>query len=54
MKREVFGSASGQAMIEYVLVAVALMALVSVMAVLHYAVRRQTERTVELVSSEYP
>jgi len=54
MKRGVFGPVSGQAMIEYVLVAVALIALVSVMAVLHYAVRHQTERAVELVSSEYP
>lgn len=54
MKKGAAGLKSGQAMIEFTLVAVMLVALFSVMALLHYAVKRQSERTVELVSSEYP
>ena len=45
---------SGQAMIEYVIVAVMLVALLSVMAVLLRATKSQSERASVLVSSDYP
>lgn len=45
---------SGQAMVEYVIVLVAITALVSVTALLLYAARGQSQRASELVSSEYP
>lgn len=45
---------SGQAMVEYVIVLVVLSALISVTALLLYAARSQSQRTAELVSSEYP
>ncbi|MCL1920900.1 MAG: hypothetical protein FWG50_07450 [Kiritimatiellaeota bacterium] len=48
------GSRSGQAMLEYVVVFVALLGLVSVMAVCLYAVRQQANRTLVLVGSDYP
>lgn len=48
------GGKSGQAMVEYVIVAVSLVMLLSVMAALLYSVRSQTRRSSELVSSEYP
>ncbi len=44
----------GQAMVEYVIVLVALTSLISVMALLLRATRSQSERASELVSSEYP
>ena len=45
---------SGQAMIEYVIVAVALLAAVAVLALFLYALRLQADRTLTLVSSDYP
>lgn len=45
---------SGQAMVEYALVAVAVVVLLSVLAVLLHATRNQADRAAELVSSEYP
>lgn len=47
-------SSSGQAMVEYVIVLVILTSLISLMALLLYAERGQSERASELVSSEYP
>ena len=44
----------GQAMIEYMIVAVMLMALVAVVALLLYALRQQSGRALDLVASEYP
>ncbi len=44
----------GQAMIEYMIVAVMLMALVAVFALLLYALRQQSGRALDLVASEYP
>ena len=48
------GSRSGQVMIEYVVGFVALLAVVSVMAICLYAVRQQANRTLVLVGSDYP
>ena len=45
---------SGQAMIEYVIVFVALFATILSLAVFLYAVRQQSNRTLDLVSSDYP
>lgn len=45
---------SGQAMLEYVIVFVAMLAVVSVLALFLYAVRQQSNRTLDLVASEYP
>ena len=47
-------SRSGQVMLEYVIVFVALLAVVSVMALCLYAVRQQANRTLILVGSDYP
>ena len=47
-------SRSGQVMVEYVVVFVALLAVVSVMAICLYAVRQQANRTLVLVGSDYP
>ncbi len=44
----------GQAMIEYLIVAVMLMAVIAVFALLLYALRQQSSRVLELVASEYP
>jgi Flp pilus assembly protein TadG len=44
----------GQAMIEHMIVAVMLLALVAVFALLLYALRQQSGRVLELVASEYP
>lgn len=44
----------GQAMIEYVIVAVALLAVVPVSALLLRALRQQSARVLELVASDYP
>jgi len=48
------GPRSGQAMVEYVVVLLALLAVVSVLALFLYAVRQQSNRTLDLVASEYP
>jgi len=48
------GSRSGQVMLEYVMVFVALLAVTSVMAICLYAVRQQASRTLILVGSDYP
>ncbi|MGI6494729.1 MAG: hypothetical protein ACOX5G_01335 [Kiritimatiellia bacterium] len=45
---------SGQAMIEYLIVAASLLAVVAVMALFLYALRLQADRTLTLVSSDYP
>jgi hypothetical protein len=45
---------SGQAALEYVLVFVAMLAVVTVLALFLYAVRQQSNRTLDLVASEYP
>ena len=41
-------------MLEYVLVFVAMMAVISVLALFLYSVRQQSNRTLDLVASEYP
>ena len=45
---------SGQAMLEYIIVFVALLGLVTALAYCLYAVRQQSNRTLDLVASEYP
>lgn len=45
---------SGQAMLEYVVVFVAMLTVVTVLALFLYAVRQQSNRTLDLVASEYP
>lgn len=45
---------SGQVMLEYVVVFVAMLAVISVLALFLYAVRQQSNRTLDLVASEYP
>lgn len=45
---------SGQVMLEYVVVFLAMLAVVSVLALFLYAVRQQSNRTLDLVASEYP
>jgi hypothetical protein len=44
----------GQAMIEYLIVAVMFIAVIAVFALLLYALRQQSSRVLELVASEYP
>jgi peptidoglycan biosynthesis protein MviN/MurJ (putative lipid II flippase) len=44
----------GQAMIEYVIVTVALVAVVLALAVLMYVLRQQSNRVLDLVASDYP
>ena len=44
----------GQAMIEYVIVTVALLAVVMALAVLMYVLRQQSNRVLDLVASDYP
>jgi len=48
------GSRSGQAGLEYVLVFITLLGVVTVMSLFLYAVRQQSNRTLDLVASEYP
>ena len=48
------GRRSGQAMLEYVMVFVALLGLVAVLSLLLYAVKIQSNRTIDLVGSDYP
>jgi len=45
---------SGQVMVEYVIVFAALLAVVTIMALLLYAIRQDSNRTLDLVASEYP
>ena len=45
---------SGQAMIEYVVVFVAMLGVVTVLALFLYTVKQQSNRTLDLVASEYP
>jgi hypothetical protein len=47
-------SCSGQAMVEYLIVFIALLLLVSVFALSLYSVRQQASRTLDLVGSDYP
>jgi len=44
----------GQAMIEYVIVTVGLLAVVMTFAVLIYVLRQQSNRVLDLVASDYP
>jgi len=44
----------GQAMIEYIIVFIALFATVVSLAVFLYALRQQSNRTLDLVASDYP
>ena len=44
----------GQAMIEYVIVFIALFATIVSLAVFLYALRQQSNRALDLVASEYP
>jgi hypothetical protein len=45
---------SGQAMIEYIIVFIALFATMLSLAVFLYALRQQSNRTLDLVASDYP
>ncbi len=45
---------SGQATLEYVVVFAALLAVITILALFLYAVRQQSNRTLDLVASEYP
>lgn len=45
---------AGQAMVEYVVVAAVLLAVVAVMALFLYALRLQSDRVLTLVASDYP
>jgi len=47
-------SCSGQAMVEYLVVFISLLLIVSVFAFNLYAVRQQASRTLDLVGSDYP
>jgi hypothetical protein len=47
-------SQGGQAMIEYVIVTVSLLAVVLALAVLMYVLRQQSNRVLDLVASDYP
>ena len=44
----------GQAMIEYIIVFIALFATIVSLAVFLYAMRQQSNRTLDLVASDYP
>lgn len=45
---------SGQAMVEYVIVFIAILLVVSVLSLSLYTVRQQANRTLDLVGSDYP
>lgn len=45
---------SGQAMFEYIIVFVSFFAVITVLAILLYALRQNGVRVLDLVSSEYP
>lgn len=53
-KRKVGEGCSGQVMLEYVVVFAAMLAVVVILALFLYAVRQQSNRTLDLVASEYP
>ena len=44
----------GQAMIEYIIVFIALFATIVSLAVFLYALRQQSNRTLDLVAADYP
>ena len=44
----------GQAMVEYIIVFIALFAAVVSLAVFMYVMRQQSNRTLDLVASDYP
>jgi len=52
--RKAFSGRSGQAMIEYIIVFIALLATVIALSAFLYAVRQQSNRTFSLVASDYP
>ena len=45
---------SGQAMVEYIVVFVSMLAVIAVFSICLYAVRQQSNRALDLVASEYP
>jgi archaellin len=45
---------SGQAMVEYIIVFIAMLLVISVLALSLYTVRQQANRTLDLVGSDYP
>jgi len=45
---------SGQAMVEYIVVFVCMLAVIAIFALCLYAVRQQSNRALDLVASEYP
>ena len=45
---------SGQTMVEFIIVFVALLATVISLAVFQYVLRQQSNRTLDLVASDYP
>ena len=53
-KRNSRRSRSGQAMVEYLIVFVVMLMVVTVLSIFLYAVRQQSNRTLDLVASEYP
>lgn len=48
------GDRSGQAMVEYIICAAALIAVVALLALLLVTVRESSGRVLDLVASEYP
>ncbi len=48
------GRKSGQTALEYLLVFVMMLGIVTVMSLFLYALRQQSNRTLDLVASEYP
>lgn len=48
------GGKSGQAMLEYIIVFVSLLAVIAIFSICLYAVRQQSNRALDLVASEYP
>lgn len=53
-KRRGTSARAGQAAVEYLVVFVAMLAVVTILALFLYAVRQQSNRTLDLVASEYP
>ena len=45
---------SGQAMVEYIIVFIAMLLVISVLSLSLYTVRQQANRTLDLVGSDYP
>lgn len=52
--RRVRRGRTGQAMVEYVIVLVAMLGVVALLALFLYTARQQSNRTLDLVASEYP